>query len=192
MGAVCLASPPAAVLSILVPLMGLSAYGLAGDLRRTLGSVTPEKTLKRLGNALLDAMRETGSVTGREAALAVTRCGEGVECALDKASEREKNLFAEALGELLSPLDNPRYLLIRRLPVFGFSIRMPSQSYACPSLFGAKKDTAELLKKHLEKHGDRFELVYTRNEDGRKALLECRRAANEGRIQAKVTRARRV
>ncbi len=192
MGAVCLASPPTAALCVLLPLMGLSAYGLAGDLRRTLGSVTPEKTLKRLGNALLEAMRETGSVTSREAALVITRCGEGVECALDKASEREKNLFAEALGELLSPLDNPRYLLIRRLPVFGFSIRMPSQSYACPSLLGAKKESAELLKKKLESNGDRFELVYTRNEEGRKTLLECRRAANEGRIKAKVTRARTI
>lgn len=192
MGAVCLSSPPTAALAVLLPLMGLSAAGLAGDLRRTLGSVTPEKTLKRLGNALLEAMRETGAVTGREAALSIRRCGEGVECALSNASAREKSLFAEALGELLSPLDNPRYLLIRRLPVFGFSIRMPSQSYACPSLLGTKKENAELLKKHLEKHGDRFELVYTRSEEGRRALLECRRAANEGRIRAKVTRARGI
>lgn len=192
MGAVCLTSPPTAALCLLVPLMGLSAAGLAGDLRRTLGSVTPEKTLKRLGNALLEAMRETGHITGTEASLVITRCGEGVECALDNASAREKNLYAEAMGELLSPLDNPRYLLIRKLPVFGFSVRMPSQSYACPSLLGAKKESAELLKKKLEKHGDRFELLYTRNEDGRKALLECRRAVNEGRIQAKVTRARRA
>ena len=172
--------------------MGLSAVGLAGDLRRTLGSVTPEKTLKRLGNALLEAMRESGAIASADAALTITRCGEGVECSLDKASAREKNLFAEAMGELLSPLDNPRYMLVRRLPVFGFSVRMPSQSYACPTLLGTKKETAELLKKQLEKHGDRFELVYTRNEEGRKALLECRRAANEGRIKAKVTRARRL
>ena len=192
MGALCLTSPPTAALAVLLPLMGLSAAGLAGDLRRTLGSVTPEKTLKRLGNALLDAMRETGAVTSREASLSILRCGEGVECALSNASAREKNLFAEAMGELLSPLDNPRYLLLRRLPAFGFSIRMPSQSYACPSLLGAKKENAEVLKKHLEKHGDRFELVYTRNEEGRRTLLECRRAANEGRIRARVTRARGV
>ena len=192
MGAACLASPPTAALCVLVPLMGLSAAGLAGDLRRTLGSVTPEKTLKRLGLALLGAMRECGAVTSEEASLQIERCGEGVECALENASVREKNLFAEAMGELLSPLDNPRYLLIRKLPLLGFSVKMPSQSYACPTLFGAKKETAELLKKHLEKHGDRFELLYTRSEEGRKALLECRRAANEGRRRAKVTRARGV
>ena len=192
MGAILLASPPTAALGLLVPLMGLSAAGLAGDLRRTLGSVTPEKMLLRLGTALLETMRGTGAVTAEGAALRIERCGEGVECALENAPLREKNLFAEAFGELLSPIDNPRYLLIRRLPVLGFSIRMPSQSYACPSLLGGKKENAELLKKHLEAHGDRFELVFTRSEEGRKTLLECRRAANEARTQAKVTRARRV
>ena len=94
------------------------------------------------------------------------------------------------MGEMLSPLDNPRYLLIRSLPVFGFSKRMLSQSYACPALLGTKKETAELLRKALEKNGDRFELVYTRSLEGRKLLLACRRAANEGREQAKVRRAR--
>ena len=190
MGTLCLTSPPTAALFALVPLMGVSAVGLVGDLRRTLGSVTPEKTLRRLGTALLDALRETGAIKSPEAALRAENCGAGVECALENASVREKNLFAEALGELLSPLDNPRYILIRKLPLLGFTINMPSQSYACPSLLGGKKETAEVLRKHLEKSGDRFELVYTRNEEGRKKLLECRRAANESRARAKVTRAR--
>ena len=190
MGTLCLTSPPTAALFALVPLMGVSAAGLVGDLRRALGSVTPEKTLTRLGSALLETLRETAAITSPEAVLRTEGCGAGVECALEGASVREKNLFAEALGELLSPLDNPRYLFIRKLPVLGFQIDMPSQSYACPSLLGTKKETAELLKKHLEKGGDRFELVYTRSEEGRKKLLECRRAANEGRMRAKVTRAR--
>ena len=116
--------------------------------------------------------------------------GDGVECAIENASEREKSLFAEAMGELLSPIDNPRYLLIRLLPLFGFSRRLVAQSYACPTLFGAKKETAELFRKELEKSGDGFELVYTRSPEGRKLLLSCRLAANEGREQAKVTRAR--
>ncbi|MBQ3481834.1 MAG: hypothetical protein IJH48_05790, partial [Oscillospiraceae bacterium] len=192
MGAACLAGPTTAVLCVLVPLMGLSAAGLAGDLRRALGSVTPEKTLMRLGAALLDAMRECGAISSAGASLAVRRCGQGVECALDGASLREKNLFSEALGELLSPLDNPRYLLIRTLPLFGFTKRLSSQSYACPAALGANRKGAETLKKHLEKRGDRFELVYTRSEQGRKTLLECRRAANDARAKVKVTRAREI
>ncbi|MBR0039929.1 MAG: DEAD/DEAH box helicase family protein [Oscillospiraceae bacterium] len=190
MGAICLSSPPTGALFALIPLMGVSAAGLVGDLRRSLGSVTPEKTLTRLGTALLETLRETSQIVSEEAALRIVPCGQGVECALENASVREKNLFAEAMGELLSPLDNPRYLFLRKLPLLGFQIDMPSQSYACPALLGGKKETAELLKQQLEKGGDHYELVYTRSEEGRKKLLECRRAANEGRLRAKVTRAR--
>ena len=122
-GAVCLASPPVAAYCVLLPLMGYSAFSMVGDLRRSLGNASAEKS-------------------------------------------------------------------VRRLPLFGFSRRLVAQSYACPTLLGAKKETAELFRKELEKSGDGFELVYTRSPEGRKLLLSCRLAANEGREQAKVTRAR--
>lgn len=189
-GAVCLASPPAAAFTLLVPLMGYSAYAMVGDLRRSIGNASAEGSVKRLGTALLETLRGAGLIKSEEARLCITARDGGVECALEGASVREKTLFAEAMGELLSPLDNPRYLLIRSLSVFGFSRRMPSQSYACPSVLGARKETAELLRKALEKSGDRFELVYTRSPEGRRLLLACRRAVNEGREQARVRRAR--
>ena len=192
MGAVCLASPPGAAYAVLVPLMGLSAFSFAGSLRRSVGNATPEKTLRRLGEALLGALRDSGAVESAEARLIITPRANGAEAALEGASLREQNLFASALDELLSPPENPRYLLIRRLPLLGFFINMSSQCYACPSLLGGKKENAELLRQHLEKSGDRFDLVYTRSEEGRKRLLECRRAAHEESLKTKVTRARGV
>ena len=190
LGLLCFASPPSAAYLAYVPLMGLSAYGLAGDLRRSIGNVSAEKSVERLAAAVFSALRQTGAIESEEAKPRVAVRGGGVECSLEGASVREENLFASALGELLSPLDNPRYLFIRTLPLLGFTIRLPSQSYACPSLLGTKKETAELLRKELEKSGDRFELVYTRSEEGRKQLLACRRAANEDRREAKVVRGR--
>ena len=189
-GAVCLASPPVAAYCVLLPLMGYSAFSMIGDLRRSLGNASAEKSVRRLGEALLRTLRLSGQIASQNAAVCVEKRGDGVECAIENASEREKSLFAEAMGELLSPIDNPRYLLIRLLPLFGFSRRLVAQSYACPTLLGAKKETAELFQKELEKSGDNFELVYTRSPEGRRLLLSCRLAANEGREQAKVTRAR--
>ena len=189
-GAVCLASPPAAAYALLVPLMGYSAYSMVGDLRRSFGNASAERSVRRLGEALLETLRQSGQIESKEARVCITSVNGGVECSLDSANAREMTLFAEAMGELLSPLDNPRYLLIRTLPLFGFSRRMLSQSYAVPSLLAARKESAERLRKALEKSGDRFELVYTRSLEGRGLLLACRRAANEGRKQAKVRRAR--
>lgn len=190
LGAACLASPPIAAYGLLLPLMGYSGVSLAGDLRRTLGNTTAEKTVRRLAEALLSALLEARIVACSEASITVERQDGGVVCALENASAREKTVFAEAMGELLSPLDNPRYLLIRTLGAFGLRRRMPSQSYACPSVLGAKRGTAELLCKKLEKSGDRYELIYTRSQEGRELLLECRRAANDARSDASVTRSR--
>ena len=106
------------------------------------------------------------------------------------ASAREKTLFAEAMGELLSPIENPRYLLIRQSRLLGLTRSLEAESYACPTVLGAKKEYAERLRQELEKRGDRFRLVYTRNTEGHRTLLACRRAANESRREAKVTRAR--
>lgn len=189
-GAACLISPSVAACCVLLPLMGCAVVSMVGDLRRSLGNVSAEKSVRRLGKALLQALRSAGQIESEEARFTVEARGGGMECALEQGSAREKNIFAEAMGELLSPLDNPRYLLVRTLPVFGFSKRMLSQSYACPALLGEKKESAELFRNELEKSGDHFELVYTRSLEGRKLLLACRRAANEGREQAMVRRAR--
>ena len=190
LGALCLASPPAAAYFALLPLMGVSAYSFASDLKRSLGNSSAKKSVERLASALLAALRKTGAIESERARPRIDVGAQGVACSLEGASVREENLFVGALGELLSPLENPRYLLIRLLSVLGIPLRLPSQSYACPSLLGGKKETAELLRKELEASGDRFELVYTRSEEGRKTLLDCRRAANEGRREAKVVRSR--
>ena len=190
LGTLCFLSPPSAAYLAFLPLMGLSACGLVGDLRRSIGNGSPRRSVERLGSALLRALRTAGAITAEGAQLAVSERAGGVECTLEGASVREENLFAAALGELLAPLDNPRYFFVRTLPLLGFTIRLPSQSYACPALLAAKKETAELLRRELEKSGDRFELVYTRTEEGRRQLLDCRRAANELRREAKVVRSR--
>ena len=189
-GAVCLASPPVGVYALLLPLMGYSAYSMAGDLRRSIGNASAEGSVRRLAEALLQTLRLTGQIESPDVTVRTEKRGDGVECGIENATVREKTLFAEAMGELLSPIGNPRYLLIRSLSVFGFTRRLSAQSYACPALLGVKKETAELFRKELEKSGDRFELVYTRSAEGRKLLLSCRLAANESREQAKVTRGR--
>ena len=128
---------------------------------------------------MLSTLREFGLIDSSEACVSVIGRGDEVECALDNASVREKNLFADALGEMLSPPDNPRYLLIRRLRTLGISVLLQGQCYACPSVLGVNKERAERFKMHLERNFEQFELVYTRSEEGRKTLLQCRRAVWE-------------
>jgi superfamily II DNA or RNA helicase len=182
-------SPALALLAVPAVYSGYEFF--KGAVRATVNA-TPEQTLKRLANALLSTLRDLNRVESKEACVVVMKRNKELSCALDHATIREKNLFAEALGEMLSPLENPRYLLIRKLKPLGISINMYSQSYACPSVLGIKKERAERLKACMERYFEEYTLVYTRTEEGRKTLLKCRRAERQGAALRPVRRKREL
>ena len=95
-----------------------------------------------------------------------------VSLSLQNASVHDQNLFHSAMEELLSPIENPRYILIRR---FLFRWYLYRFSFACPSLIGKKKEYAEILSEKLRRSAGAFIAVYTRCETGRVFILRCRR-----------------
>jgi hypothetical protein len=76
------------------------------------------------------------------------------------------------MTELLSPIENPRYILISKNIFQQYNYRL---SFACPSVLGKKKEYVAALAKRLERTTGRFEAVYTHKEDGRRLILKCRR-----------------
>ena len=138
---------------------------------------SPEKTVSNISNAILRTLKEIGEIESRGATVSVKKSEKKntVNCSLSKATVREKNVFAKAVSELLSPIDDPRYLLIGTKGISKFTSRNYVQSYACPSVIAVNKETAEILAKNLKSAGGKFELVFTRNENGRKELFKCRK-----------------
>jgi len=76
---------------------------------------------------------------------------------------------------MLSPIENPRYLLIKRQRLLFFSKNDCSQSYACPSVLANRKENVEVFAGILKRMAGRFDFIYTRSEAGRKLLLKCRK-----------------
>ncbi|MBO5935609.1 MAG: DEAD/DEAH box helicase family protein [Clostridia bacterium] len=138
---------------------------------------SPEKTIHNISSAILRTLKEIGEIDSTTAALSVEKSEKQdiINCSLEKATLREKNVFAKAVSELLSPIDDPRYLIIGTKGILKTADRNYVQSYACPSIIAGKKETAAVLAKNLESAGGKFELVYTRSEQGRKELLKCRK-----------------
>ena len=138
---------------------------------------SPEKTISNISNAILRTLKEIGEIESRGATVSVKKSEKKntVNCSLSKATVREKNVFAKAVSELLSPIDDPRYLLIGTKGISKLTSRNYVQSYACPSIIAVNKETAEILAKNLKSAGGKFELVFTRNENGRKELFKCRK-----------------
>ena len=138
---------------------------------------SPEKTVLNISNAVLRTLKETGEIESRGATVSVRKSEKQniINCSLEKATVREKNVFAKAISELLSPIDDPRYVLIGTKGFSKFETTNYVQSYACPSVIGVNKETAAILAKNLKSAGGKFDLVFTRNEQGRKELFKCRK-----------------
>ncbi|MBR6514395.1 MAG: DEAD/DEAH box helicase family protein [Clostridia bacterium] len=131
---------------------------------------SPEKSISTLARAVLNTLCELGEIESRGVRLSVKKRDGYIECSLEGGTQREKSVFSKAVTEMLSPIDDPRYILIAK----GSFAPDYTRSYACPSVIGNKKENAEVLRSKLRGSG-KFELVYTRNEEGRKTLFCCRR-----------------
>ncbi|MDR3364122.1 MAG: DEAD/DEAH box helicase family protein [Clostridiales Family XIII bacterium] len=146
------------------------------SLQRFLRAVLPERMIGGFAKAIRATMRETGELQAREAEIRIeTRWGGRTVCSLEggAVTVREKNRFADALGEMFSPIKNPRYLAVQRKMGLAANYNF-YQSYACPS-FVSTAAAAKKFEKNLKRHCDKsFTLVYTRSENGYWLLSMCR------------------
>lgn len=142
--------------------------------KRFLKHINPAKSLKTLGIAVYKTLRDLEIISPD--AKVETLCGEMqeyVSIQLRNASIHDQNIFNTAMTEMLSPIDNPRYIIIAKS---FFNTYVFKLSFACPSVIGKKKENVELLAKHL-KATSRFEPIYTHREDGRRFILKCRKCS---------------
>lgn len=147
---------------------------------------SPEKSISTLAGAVLATLKELGEIDSRDARLSVRKRENFVECSLTGGTQREKSVFSKAVTEMLSPIDDPRYIFVAK-ETLGHDW---TRSYACPSVIGNKKENAEVLASRLRGAG-KFDLVYTRNEEGRKALFHCRRNSYIN-LNAKLVKCKKV
>lgn len=95
-----------------------------------------------------------------------------ITMSLRNASIHDQNLFNAAITEMLSPIENPRYILIAKTRFNQYNYKL---SFACPSIIGKKKEYVQILAEQLKNTTGKFEPVYTFREEGRKLILKCRR-----------------
>ena len=162
-------------------LMVAGALGVLFTLPRLLGvlwmywrHVPPEGTLKQIAHALCDALCDVGVLeTPRNKLKVRVRALKhgGFSGYLKGGSFFEQGVFADALAEVLGPIGNPRYLITR--PGKG-RWKHHNEVHAVPALLGTNREKADaLLRPWIERLGS-SELIYTRNPEGRAALLKAR------------------
>jgi len=95
-----------------------------------------------------------------------------VFCHVAGGTRRERATYLNALGEVLGPIESPRYLLLRK-SMLGKSF-MRQDYHNVPDILGSRRESAEAFARQWKKYVGEMDLIYTRNKEGRIALLRAR------------------
>ncbi len=142
-------------------------------IKRSLIHSSPVHSMKQLGIAVYKTLNECELIahsTRVEATL--DKNALFVTLKLNNASVRAQNIFNTAMAEMLSPIQNPRYILIAKHFGEKYDYRL---SFACPTVIGKRKEYVEILADKLKRLTANFVPVYTHKEEGRKLILKCRK-----------------
>ena len=140
--------------------------------RRLIHMLTPMKQFRSAAQGVLEALKRSGEISEKCSVETEEEQGVRFSAWLENGTDREKTVFADALSEMLAPVDNQRYLICGGTPG-----RKRAEYYCVPAAFAASREKAEVFRKAMEPWIGRYRLVYTRNPEGRRILLEGRAKA---------------
>ncbi|MEM9500808.1 MAG: DEAD/DEAH box helicase family protein [Pseudomonadota bacterium] len=101
---------------------------------------------------------------------------------ISRSTERQ---VMQAVAEILGPVQNPRYVLIRKT---WLGLRSRTDYHAVPTMLAGRKENAEIFTRFWREKVGRSELVFTRNAEGRQVLLRARMRSFAAGFQRSVDR----
>ena len=147
---------------------------------------SPYKRLEIFGKAIYQALLDAGQIETKESDPRVVRDSKQAlynAIYLKGASMKEKEIFAQAVTEFFAPIENQRYILKASHKVID-----QTEYFAVPSMFEKRKTEATDFLEHVQKTLGKYELIYTRNPQGRHILLEARIKALGNKQERTITR----
>jgi hypothetical protein len=147
-------------------------------------------SIRQIGIALVRALHQADLIQTPIAKLRVEsdrgRYG-SVRCSLAGGTTYEQSLFLDALQEILAPIENPRYLLVRKTLLGRF---LRKDYHVVPRELARRKQYALYFLKMWSRYVGPAHLVYTRTIEGRTLLLKARANALSTAFQKKSDRAK--
>lgn len=164
----------------LLKVMGITAFILYGGLAlKTLRLYIKyrdiSKDIQKIGEALLNGLIKVGIIKTEQSKLRVISSIDNngaVLCHLDGGTTFERSSFINALQEILAPVDNPKYFIVRK----GILMRFLKQKdyHAVPEVLSRNKASAVYFKDEWERLVGSCDLIFARTVAGRKTLLKSR------------------
>lgn len=135
---------------------------------------TLESSMRQVGTVLLESLIYNKIIKKQEQLVVRAKLNQdgSVACFLEGGSRNEQRIFLESLQEIMDPIENPRYILIRKSFLLG---RLEQTDYhAVPQMLAKKNTFVYYFHDQWKKLVGPATLVYTRNPEGRIILLKAR------------------
>ena len=148
-----------------------------------------EKSLRQVGLAVVAGLNRAGVISDAErmtACFRIRRSSSGsIDIVVDGVSRAAERAIMGAIGEILGPVQNPRFILERRSWLMGLA---RSDYHAVPAAIGQRKEFAEAFCQVWCNRVGNSRLVFTRTSEGRIALLRARARSFAAGFQRRVER----
>ena len=143
----------------------------------------PISRLKIFGKGIRKALEKTKKLDSLNSRVETDSYGAIHAIYLLGGTGHDKALFAKCVNEFFAPIDNQRYILYnpkRKKKLDGY--------FAIPDSFAQRKEDAHIFADCMKPFIGNYQVIYTRNESGRKILLKARVYALSNRQERCFTR----
>jgi len=148
-----------------------------------------EGSTQQVAHCVLRGLADADAISQDEAnsaQITTSRTFNGSAIVLFEGLSRPSELAAmEALAEVLGPVGNPRYLLVRTASRW---IGRSTDYHTVPTIIGRRKESAEAFAKHWNQLVGPSTLIFSRSKEGRLHLLKARSRSLAAGFQRRVER----
>ena len=136
---------------------------------------SPEKILRQIAIVTVETLAAMGKIKANLQRINIrceqNRLDKSVFVSVGNVSPEENNLIMKSIREVLDPIQNPRYLLVRKELLGLLSTK---DFFSVPTVISQKKEYANVFCQLWDRYIGNCELIFTRTPEGRKKLLYAR------------------
>lgn len=163
--------------------IAIFSLGILLSIKKVLVLKNPMARLNIFGKGIREALEKTNQLDSYNSRVEVDSYQVIHAIYLLGGTGRDKALFAKCVNDFFAEIDNQRYILYnqkRKGKLDGY--------FAVPDCFAKRKEDAIIFAQYMKPFIGKYEVIYTRNESGRKILLEARIKALANREKRCFTR----
>ena len=139
---------------------------------------SPEKIMRQIGIVILETLYSMGEIKTSLQNINIqckeNKADKSIFFSIKNLSPAENNLLIKCMREFLDPIENPRYILIRK----GLLKYIKTTDYhAIPSIISQNKKNISTFQLLWKKYIGKCDVKYTRTKGGRKLLIKARKEA---------------